>query len=126
MSRVVGLAIYPSGSCSFESSVLWLELPPSSSSSLSRSPLAVGVPCGGAGGTSSRGIGDGCLLDTTSRGGKGKSPTTPSPGVNAPAPRVGGGAVSLGDLTVLSPCGAVDAPQDERARKGSPTYVQCI
>jgi hypothetical protein len=36
------------------------------------------------------------------------------------------GAVSLGDSTVLSPCGAVGAPQGDRTRKGSPTYVQCI
>jgi hypothetical protein len=39
----------------------------------------------------------------------------------APAPRVGGSAVSPGGSTVLSSCGAVDAPQGERARKGSLT-----
>jgi hypothetical protein len=55
-----------------------------------------------------------------------KSPTAPAPGVDAPAPRAGGSVVSPGDSTVLSPCGAVDAPQGEKARKGSPTYVQCI
>jgi hypothetical protein len=26
----------------------------------------------------------------------------------------------------LSPCSAVDAPQGERAKRGSPTYVKCI
>jgi hypothetical protein len=50
---------------------------------------------------------------------RGKSPT-------APAPRAGGGAVSPGDSIVMSPCGAVDAPQGERARKGSSIYEQCI
>jgi hypothetical protein len=40
----------------------------------------------------------------------GKSPTAPAPGVDIPAPRAGGGAVSPGDLTVLSSCDAVDAP----------------
>jgi hypothetical protein len=40
--------------CSSESSVLWHELPPASSSSPSPSgsPLATGMPCGGAGGIS--------------------------------------------------------------------------
>jgi hypothetical protein len=50
----------------------------------------------------------------------------PAPGVGVPAPRACGGAVSPGDLTVLSPCDAVDTPQGERAGKGSPTYMQCI
>jgi hypothetical protein len=47
----MGLAIHPSGSGSSESSVSWLELPQASSlsPSLSRSPPAVGMPCGGAG-----------------------------------------------------------------------------
>jgi hypothetical protein len=44
-SRVMGLAIHPSGSCSSESSVLWLKLPPVSSSSLSGSPPVAGMPC---------------------------------------------------------------------------------
>jgi hypothetical protein len=57
----------------------------------------------------------------------GKSPASPALGVGAPAlgvgapaTRAGGGAVSPGGSTILSPCGAVDAPQGERARKGSP------
>jgi hypothetical protein len=54
---------HPSGSYSSEGSVLWLELPPSSSPS--GSPPAAGVPCGGTGGTSSWGIEKGCLLDST-------------------------------------------------------------
>jgi hypothetical protein len=54
---------------------------------------------------------------------RGKSPIAPAPGIGTPAPRAGGGAVSPGDSTVLSTCDAVDAPQGERARKGSPTYV---
>jgi hypothetical protein len=55
-----------------------------------------------------------------------KSPAAPALGVGVPAPRASGGAVSLGDSIVLSLCDAVDAPQDERARKESSTYVQCI
>jgi hypothetical protein len=61
----MGLAIHPSDSCSSKSFVLWLELR-LSSSSLSGSPPAAVVPCGGAGGTSSWGIGEGYLQDFTS------------------------------------------------------------
>jgi hypothetical protein len=57
---------------------------------------------------------------------RGKSPAATAPGVSAPAPRAGNDAVSPGDSTVLSLCGAMDALQGERARKGSPIYVQCI
>jgi hypothetical protein len=57
---------------------------------------------------------------------RGKSPTAPTPGVNAPTPRAGDNAVSLGDWTDLSPCGAVGAPLGEREKRGSLTYVQCI
>jgi hypothetical protein len=57
---------------------------------------------------------------------RGRRPAAPSPAVGAPAPRAGGGAVSPGASIVLSSCDAVDAPQGERARKGSLTYVQCI
>jgi hypothetical protein len=64
-SRVMGLAIHPSGPCSSESSVLWLELPQSSSSLLG-SPPADGMPYGGAGGISSWGAGEGYHLDSTS------------------------------------------------------------
>jgi hypothetical protein len=53
----------------------------------------------------------------------GKSPAALAPSVSAPTPRVGDCAVSLGGSTDLSPCGAVGAPQGERARKGSSTYV---
>jgi hypothetical protein len=41
------------------------------------------------------------------------------------APRVGDGVVSPGDSTVRTPCGEADAPQGERAGKGSLTYVWC-
>jgi hypothetical protein len=126
-SRMMGRAIHPFGSCSSESFMLWLELPPSSSPL--GSPPAAGVPCAGAGGTSSWGTGEGCLPDSTSCWGKGesrKSPAAPTPGAGAPAPHGDGGAVSLGDSTILSPCGAMDALEGERARKGSPTYMQCI
>jgi hypothetical protein len=55
-----GLAIHPSGSCSSERFVPWLELPPvsSSSPSPSGSPPAVGMPCGGARGISAWGAGE--------------------------------------------------------------------
>jgi hypothetical protein len=55
---------------------------------------------------------------------RGKSPVAPAPGVGAPAPRVGGDAVSLGDWTDLTSCDAGDAPPDEKAKRGSQTYVQ--
>jgi hypothetical protein len=73
-SRVMGLAIHPSGSYSSESSVLWLELPPASSSSPSQSgsPLASVMLYGGAGGFSGWGAGGGCLPDCTSSWGEGE------------------------------------------------------
>jgi hypothetical protein len=63
---------------------------------------------------------------------RGKSPTgpapgpAPTPGVGAPAPCARDDAVSPGDWTDLAPCDAVDAPPGEKAKRGSPTYVQCI
>jgi hypothetical protein len=56
---------------------------------------------------------------------RGKSPTAPAPGVDAPARRAGDDAISLGDWTDLAPCDAVDAPPGEKAKRGSHTYVQC-
>jgi hypothetical protein len=74
--RVMGLAIQSSSSCSSQSSVLWLELPPASLSSPSPSPPgsppAVGMPCDGAGGISGWGGGEGCLPDSTSCWGDGE------------------------------------------------------
>jgi hypothetical protein len=73
-SRVMGLAIHPSGSSSSESSVPWLELPPGSSlsPSSSRSPPVARMPYGGVGGISSWGLWEGCLSDSTSRWGEGE------------------------------------------------------
>jgi hypothetical protein len=73
-SRVMGLAIQPSDSGSSERSMLWLELPPTSSSSPSpsRSPPAVGMPWGGAGGISGWGAREGGLSDSTSYWGEGE------------------------------------------------------
>jgi hypothetical protein len=48
---------------------------------------------------------------------RGKSPAAPAPGVGAPATRVGDDAVSPGDWTDLTPCNAVDAPPDEKAKR---------
>jgi hypothetical protein len=57
---------------------------------------------------------------------RGNSPAAPAPGVGASSPRAGNDAVSLGDWIDLAPCGAVDAPPGEKAKRGSLTYVQCI
>jgi hypothetical protein len=57
---------------------------------------------------------------------RGKSPTAPAPGIDTPAPRAGDVAVSPGDWTDLALCDAVDAPPDEKAKKGPLTYVSCI
>jgi hypothetical protein len=76
VSRVMGIAIHPSGSCSYESYVVWLKLPPPSSSP-SGSPLAAGMPCGGAGGISGWGAGEGFLLDSTSCWGEGEESYCP-------------------------------------------------
>jgi hypothetical protein len=68
-SRAMGQAINPSGSCSLENMVLWLELP-LSLLSLSRSPPlappAAEAPWGGAGGASSGSTEDWRLVDSTS------------------------------------------------------------
>jgi hypothetical protein len=56
---------------------------------------------------------------------RGKSPTAPAPSVGAPTPRGGDDVVSPGDWTDLAPCGTVDAPPSEKAKRGSQTYVQC-
>jgi hypothetical protein len=56
---------------------------------------------------------------------RGKSPNAPTPGVGAPAPRVGDDAVSPAGWTGLTSCNAVDAPPGEKAKRGSQTYVQC-
>jgi hypothetical protein len=56
---------------------------------------------------------------------RGKTPAAPAPGVGAPAPRADDDAVSPGDWTDLTPCDAGDAPPDEKAKRGSQTYVQC-
>jgi hypothetical protein len=58
---------------------------------------------------------------------RGKSPAAPAPapGVGAPTPRAGDDAVSLGDWTNLASYDAVDAPPDEKAKRGSQTYMKC-
>jgi hypothetical protein len=58
---------------------------------------------------------------------RGKSPVAPAPapGIGAPAPCAGNNAVSPSGWTDLTPCDAVDAPLGEKAKRGSPTYVQC-
>jgi hypothetical protein len=58
---------------------------------------------------------------------RGKSPAAPAPApsIGAPAPRAGNDAVSPVGWTDLTPYDAVDAPPGEKAKRGSPTYVQC-
>jgi hypothetical protein len=126
----MGLAIHPSGSGSSERSVPWLELPPassssSSSSSPSGSPPAAGMPCGGAGASLAEVQGKAASQTPPPAEARGKSPAAPAPGVGAPAPRVGDNAVSPGDWTDLTSCDVVDAPPDEKPKRGSQTYVQC-
>jgi hypothetical protein len=50
---------------------------------------------------------------------------SPAPGVGKPSPSAGDDAVSPGDWTDLASCDAVDAPPDEKAKRGSQTYEQC-
>jgi hypothetical protein len=122
-SRVIGLAIHPSGSGSSESSMPWLELPPVSSSS--PSPPTAGMPYGGAGASLAEVQGKAASQTPPPAKARGKSHAAPAPGVGAPTPRAGDDAVSLGDWTDLAPCDAVDAPPGEKAKRGSLTYVQC-
>jgi hypothetical protein len=46
-----------------------------------------------------------------------KSPAAPAPGVDAPAPREGGGATSPSGWTGQSLGDEAEAPQDKRTRK---------
>jgi hypothetical protein len=55
-----------------------------------------------------------------------KSPAALCANAGVPAPHAGGGAVSPGDSTDQTRCGAEDAPQGETAGKELPTYVQCV
>jgi hypothetical protein len=57
--------------------------------------------------------------------GKSLAAPAPTPGVDAPAPRVSDDAVSPGYWTDLTPCDVADAPPVEKAKRGSQTYVQC-
>jgi hypothetical protein len=50
---------------------------------------------------------------------RGRSSATPTPGVDAPAPRAGNDAVSPGDWIDLAPCDIVDALPGEKAKRGS-------
>jgi hypothetical protein len=112
--------------------MLWLELPPALSLSPSPSgyPPAAGMPCGGVGASLAEVQGKAASQTPPPTEARGKSPAAPgpppAPGVGAPAPRACNDAVSPGDWTDLAPCDAVDAPQGEKAKRGSLTYVQCI
>jgi hypothetical protein len=76
--------------------VLWLELPPvaSSSPSPSGSPPAVGMPCGGVGASLAEVQGKAISQTPPPTEARGKSPGAPAPGIGAPTPRAGSGAVS--------------------------------
>jgi hypothetical protein len=107
--------------------VSWLELPPASSSSLSPSGSspATGMPYGGAGASLAEVQGKAASQTPPPAEARGRSPTSPAPGVDASTPRVGDDAVSPSDWTNLAPCDAVDDPPGEKAKRGSQTYVQC-
>jgi hypothetical protein len=123
-SRVMDLAIHPSGSRSSKSSVSWLELPTTLSSSPSGSPPVAGMPWGGAGASLAEVQGKAASQTPPPAEARGKSPAasalgpTRVLGIDAPAPRAGDDAVSLGDWTYLTLCGTVDAPRGEKAKKG--------
>jgi hypothetical protein len=127
----MGLATHPSVSGSSESSVPWLELPPTSSSSPSPSgsPPAAEMPCGGAGASLAEVQGKVAsqtppLAEAREKSLAAPAPA-PAPSVGAPAPHAGDDAVSPGGWTDLTLCDAVDAPPGEMAKRGSQTYVQC-
>jgi hypothetical protein len=123
----MGRVIHPSGSCSSEISVLWLELAPSSSPSGSPlvAPPVVRTPYGGAGVPPAGVLGrDASQTPPPVEAGK-KNLVAPSPDADVPAPQADGGAASPSDSTDQSLCGEADAPQDERAEKDSLTYAQC-
>jgi hypothetical protein len=74
---------------------MWLELPPASlSSSPSRSPPAVGMPCGTARGSLAEVQGKADSQTPPPAEARGKSPAAPAPSVSAPASCAGGDAVS--------------------------------
>jgi hypothetical protein len=86
------------------------------------------MPCGGAGASLGEVQGKVAPQTPPPAEARGKSPAAPAPahGIGAPAPRAGDDAVSPGrDWTGLTPCDAGDAPPDEKAKRGSQTYVQC-
>jgi hypothetical protein len=93
-SRVMGLAIHPSGSCSTKSFVLWLELPSSSSSSPTGSPPVAGIPCGDVGAYLTEVLGKVASQTPPPAKARGNSPAAPTPGVGALAPRAGEDAIS--------------------------------
>jgi hypothetical protein len=95
-------ATHPSGSCSSERSVLWLELlslPSPSSGSPPAATPAARTPRGGAGDASSGAQESNASQTLPITEARKKSPTAPTPGANAPAPRVIGGATSPSGLT---------------------------
>jgi hypothetical protein len=85
------------------------------------------MPCGGAGASLAEVQGKAVSQTPPPAEARGKSPAAPAPapGNGAPTPRAGDDAVSLDDWTDLAPCDAVDAPPDEKAKRGLQTYVQC-
>jgi hypothetical protein len=76
--------------------VVWLELPPASSLSLSPSgsPPAAGCPVVVQGASLAEVQGKATSQTPPPAEARGKSPTAPAPGVDAPAPRAGDDAVS--------------------------------
>jgi hypothetical protein len=105
--------------------VSWLKLPPASLSSTSGSPPTDRMPVVVQGASLAEVLGKTASQTPPPAKARGKSPIALAPSVGAPAPRAGNDAVSPGDWTDLAPCGALDAPLSEKAKRGSLTYVQC-
>jgi hypothetical protein len=92
----MGQATHPSGSWSAERSVLKLKLssPPPSLGSLPVATLVAGALSGGAGGAPVGAQGSSSSHTLSPAKARKKSPAAPTPVVDAPAPRAGGGAAS--------------------------------
>jgi hypothetical protein len=92
----MGRATHPSISCSYEKSVLWLELlslPPSLGSPPTATPVAR-TPSGGAGAPPAGAQESSSSQTLPPAKARKKSPAAPTPIADAPAPRAGGGAAS--------------------------------
>jgi hypothetical protein len=77
------------------------------------------MPYGGAGASLAEVQGKAASQTPPLAEARGKSHAALTPSIGAPAPRAGDDAVSPGDWTDLTSCDTVDAPPDEKAKRGS-------